>query len=48
MRWKAAVKDKDVAPPTIYTHHNNAIKALDKINSTFEQNRLSPNMTFDN
>ena len=47
-RWKTSIDDKDVEPPSIYTHHNNAIKALDKINSTFEKNRLSPNITFDN
>lgn len=37
-----------VKGPDFYTHHDRAMKALDYIHSTFEQNKLSPNVRFDN
>ena len=30
------------------THHDNAIKAVDYLKETFEKNRRSPNLRFDN
>ena len=30
------------------THHDNALKAVDYIKETFEKNRPSPNIRFDN
>ena len=40
--------DKNISGPDIYTHHDNAIKAIDVISKTFEKSRLSPNLRFDN
>lgn len=40
--------DRQVARPDLYTHHANAIKAIDSMRRIFEKNRLSPNLKFDN
>lgn len=40
--------DKDVSPPTLYTHHTNATKALTQLKAGVGHTRLSPNLTFDN
>ena len=45
---KIELNDKDVNPPTIYTHHDNAIKALDGIKMMLAKARMSPNLRFDN
>lgn len=45
---QARADDRQVEQPDIYTHHDNAIRARDKISATFERSNLSPNMTFAN
>ena len=40
--------DREVARPDLYTHHANAIRAIDSMRRIFEKNRLSPNLKFDN
>ena len=42
------VLDKDVASPNIYTHHDNAIKAMKTLKMVAGGTRLSPNLRFDN
>ena len=40
--------DKDIRSPDIYTHHDNAILGEHILKAVHKQQRLSPNLKFDN
>jgi len=46
--FKAEVLDKDVRSPDIYTHHDNATKALTDLKAMVGKTKLAPNLRFDN
>ena len=46
--YKREVMDKDVKSPDIYTHHDNATKALTDMRAVAGGTKLSPNLRFDN
>jgi hypothetical protein len=45
---KAEIKDRDVRPPDLYTHHDNAIRAQTKLKAVVGGTHLKPNLRFDN